>query len=260
MTGRVFLIGAGPGDPGLLTLRAKACLEESSVIVYDRLVSEEVLDFAPATAERVYVGKESRRHTVPQADIETLLIDRARRGHTVARLKGGDPFIFGRGAEEAETLRAHGIAYEIVPGVSSAVAAPAYAGIPLTHRSLASGFHVVTGHECLYSTGTPWQLLALTNQTLVILMGIGHLREITVNLIAYGRLRNTPVAVIRWGATKDQEVLVGALHNIADMVESRHMQPPAVIVVGEVVRLRETLDWFSPERMGSGYRNGVARD
>ena len=253
MAGRVFLIGAGPGDPGLLTLRAKACLEQSSVIVYDRLVSQDVLNFAPPSAERVYVGKENKNHTVPQADIEMLLVDRALQGHAVARLKGGDPFVYGRGAEEAETLRAHGVEFEVVPGVSSVIAAPAYAGIPLTHRLLASGFHVVTGHECLCSKGTPWQLLALSSQTLVVLMGIGHLREITAKLIAYGRLRDTPTAVIRWGTTQNQEVLVGALHDIADLVESRHMQPPAVIVVGDVVRLRETLDWFSPERMDSKF-------
>lgn len=248
MRGRVYLIGAGPGDPGLLTLKAKAYLELADVVVYDRLVSADVMSFVRPNAERIYVGKEAHHHTVPQAEIELLMVERARAGQTVARLKGGDPFVYGRGAEEAEVLRAHDVPYEVVPGVSSAVAAPAYAGIPLTHRTLASGFHVVTGHECLHSTGTPWQLLALSTQTLVILMGIGHLPEITQQLIEYGRDAATPVAVIRWGTTEVQEVRTGTLANIAALVLTEKITPPAVIVVGDVVRLREQLAWFEPER------------
>ncbi len=247
MTGRVFLIGAGPGDPGLLTLKAKDCLERSDVVVYDRLVSPEILAFIPGRAERIYVGKEASNHTLPQAEIEALLVETALRGHTVSRLKGGDPFVYGRGAEEAEALAAKGISFEIVPGISSAIAAPAYAGIPLTHRTLASGFHVVTGHECLHSTGTPWQVLALSSQTLVILMGMGHLQEIADKLISHGRASDTPVAVVRWGTTSRQEVVVGTLATIAAVVAENQLKPPAVIVVGDVVRLRDKLHWFEPE-------------
>jgi uroporphyrin-III C-methyltransferase len=248
MTGRVFLIGAGPGDPGLLTLKAKDCLEQSDVVVYDRLVSPEILAFIPSHAERIYVGKEANNHTLPQEKIEALLVEKALRGYTVSRLKGGDPFVFGRGAEEAEALAAKGIPFEIVPGVSSAIAAPAYAGIPLTHRRLASGFHVVTGHECLHSTGTPWQVLALSSQTLVILMGMKHLQEIADKLISYGRASDTPVAVVRWGTTSHQKVVVGTLATIAAVVEENQLKPPAVIVVGDVVRLRDTLQWFEPAK------------
>lgn len=244
MTGFVYLVGAGPGDPGLLTLKAKACLELCTVVVYDRLVTPEILDFVSPHAERIDVGKESDRHVVPQEQIQTLLVRKAREGHRVVRLKGGDPFIFGRGAEEAEALRQCGVSYEVIPGISSALAAPAYAGIPLTHRELASGFHVVTGHECLHSTGTPWPLLARSSQTIVILMGMGHLRAIAERLIACGRAAETPTAVIRWGTTKEQCVVVSTLCEIADAVEAKRLHSPAVIVIGEVVRLRESLDWF----------------
>ncbi|CAM3935979.1 uroporphyrinogen-III C-methyltransferase [Alicyclobacillus pomorum] len=247
MTGRVFLIGAGPGDPGLLTLKAKDCLEQSDVVVYDRLVSPEILAFIPKHADRVYVGKEAHNHTLPQAEIEDLLVEKALCGQTVSRLKGGDPFVYGRGAEEAEALAARGIPFEIVPGISSAIAAPAYAGIPLTHRTLASGFHVVTGHECLHSRGTPWEVLALSSQTLVILMGMGHLPEITDKLISYGRAPDTPVAVVSWGTTARQEVVVGTLATIAAAVAKNEVKPPAVIVVGDVVQLHEKLHWFEPD-------------
>ena len=247
MAGHVYLIGAGPGDPGLLTLKAKDCLEKSSVVIYDRLVSEEILAMVPCDAERIYVGKAANSHVLPQADIDALLVEKARLGHTVSRLKGGDPFIFGRGGEEAEALMSKGISFEIIPGISSVMAAPAYAGIPLTHRTLAAGFHVVTGHECLHSLGTPWEVLALSSQTLVILMGMGHLREISEKLIANGRAADTPVAVIQWGTTLKQEVVVGTLGEIARVVEEARLQSPAVIVIGDVVRLRQTLRWFEPD-------------
>lgn len=245
--GRVYLIGAGPGDPGLLTLRAKACLEACDVVVYDRLVSPEVLALAPASAERFYVGKEAHHHPVPQPEIEEQLVNLALAGRVVARLKGGDPFVYGRGAEEAEVLVSHGVPFEVVPGVSSVIAAPAYAGIPLTHRLLASGFHVVTGHECLHSLGTPWKLLAESTQTLVILMGIGHLAEISAALLRYGRHPETPVALIRWGTTPRQQTLIGTLETIAQQSANAKFQAPAVIVVGEVVRLHREIGWFTPE-------------
>lgn len=246
MAGRVYVIGAGPGDPGLLTLKAKRYLEQSDVVIYDRLVSAEILSFVPSQAERIYVGKETNHHTLPQPDIDALLVEKALSGHTVSRLKGGDPFVFGRGSEEAEALVAKGIPFEIVPGISSAVAVPAYAGIPLTHRTLASGFHVVTGHECLHSSGTPWEVLALSSQTLVILMGIGHLQKIAEKLILHGRSSDTPVAVIQWGTTSKQKVIVATLIMIATTVEALQFQSPAVIVIGEVVTLRDTLRWFEP--------------
>lgn len=247
MKGRVFLIGAGPGDPGLLTLKAKDCLERSDIVVYDRLVSPEILAFIPGHTDRIYVGKEAYNHSVPQAEIEALLVEKALSGYTVSRLKGGDPFVYGRGAEEAESLAERGIPFEIVPGISSAIAVPAYAGIPLTHRTLASGFHVVTGHECLHSRGTPWEVLALSSQTLVILMGMGHLQEITDKFISRGRAPDTPVAVVRWGTTSRQEVVVGTLRTIASVVAEHQLKPPAVIVVGDVVRLHDKLRWFEPE-------------
>ncbi len=249
MTGIVYLIGAGPGDPGLLTLKAKDYLEQSDVVIYDRLVSDEILAMIPRYAERIFVGKEANNHALPQAEIDALLVEKAERGHTVSRLKGGDPFVFGRGGEEAEALALMGIPFEIVPGISSAIAAPAYAGIPLTHRTLASGVHVVTGHECLHSSGTPWEVLALSSQTLVILMGMGHLREISEKLIANGRNADTPVAVIQWGTTLRQEVAVGKLGEIARVVEEARLQSPAVIVVGNVVRLRNALRWFEPDKV-----------
>ncbi|WP_368780802.1 uroporphyrinogen-III C-methyltransferase [Alicyclobacillus fastidiosus] len=244
--GRVFLVGAGPGDPGLLTLKAKSVLERADVVVYDRLVSQPILHIAPDTAEMIYVGKSTDHHTLPQREIDALLVQKAKAGHTVVRLKGGDPFIFGRGAEEAEALRAHGVPYEVVPGVSSVTAAPAYAGIPLTHRTLAAGFHVVTGHECLQSTGTPWELLARSSQTVVILMGMGNLREIADRLVQFGRAGDTPVAVVHMGTTPEQETVVGTLESIADIVAQRGIEPPAVIVVGDVVKLHSLLHWFDP--------------
>ncbi len=246
MAGIVYLIGAGPGDPGLLTLKAKDCLERSNVVIYDRLVSPEILAFVPSCAERIFVGKEANNHTRPQAEIDALLVEKALQGLIVSRLKSGDPFVYGRGGEEAESLAARGIPFEIVPGISSVIAVPAYAGIPLTHRRLASGFHVVTGHECLHSSGTPWTVLALTSQTLVILMGMGHLREISEKLIVHGRSPDTPVAVVEWGTTSKQEVAVGTLLNISNVVKEAQLQPPAVIVVGDVVRLRDRLQWFKP--------------
>lgn len=247
MTGIVYLIGAGPGDPGLLTIKAKSCLERATTVLYDRLVTPEILALIPSEAERIDVGKESAHHSVAQEDTQRLLVQKAQQGHIVVRLKGGDPFIFGRGAEEAEALHEHGIPFEVVPGVSSALAAPAYAGIPLTHRALASGFHVVTGHECLHSTGTPWEVLATSTQTLVVLMGVSHLRAIACRLLSCGRAADTPVAVIRWGTTSNQQVVTGTLTTIADEVELRQLRSPAVIVIGDVVKLRETLDWFSPQ-------------
>lgn len=249
MTGRVYIIGAGPGDPGLFTMRGLQRLQASDMILYDHLVSAEILGFARADAERLYVGKIPGHHTHLQEEINQLLVEKAKEGYTVARLKGGDPFVFGRGAEEAELLAEHGISFEIVPGVTSAIAGPAYAGIPLTHRDYASGFHVVTGHECATSTTVPWSLLASSNQTLVILMGIRHLREITRRLINHGRSADTPAAIIGLGTTTDQTLALGTLGNISEVADSEGICPPATIVIGDVVRLSQKLDWFKSSRV-----------
>ncbi|WP_081841408.1 uroporphyrinogen-III C-methyltransferase [Alicyclobacillus macrosporangiidus] len=278
MSGKVYLVGAGPGDPGLLTLKGRACLEAADVVLYDRLVAPEVLAFARPGAQRIYVGKEvegrapalvpgipglpagipgagpNRAPAPPdgggrQAEIHRLMIAHAKAGRTVVRLKGGDPFVFGRGGEETAVLRRHGIPFEVVPGVSSAVAVPAYAGIPLTYRGVASGFHVVTGHEALHSAGVAWDVLAASAQTLVILMGLGHLGAIAQRLMAHGRGAETPVAVIASGTTPQQQTVIAPLCEIADAVDRAGIRAPAVIVVGEVARLAETLAWF--ERGGT---------
>jgi len=246
MTGKVYLIGAGPGDPGLITVKGKACLEAADVVLYDRLIAPEILAYARADAEKIYVGKEAENHAYRQQEINQLLVQKALSGAIVARLKGGDPFVFGRGAEEAEELVSQGIPFEVVPGVTSAVGALAYAGIPVTHRELASGFHVVTGHECLNSNGVSWPLFATSNQTLVILMGLAHLSKIAAGLITYGRAKDTPAAVVSWGTTAHQCVVTGTLESIANLVSEQELRAPAIVVVGDVVRLSEKLRWFEP--------------
>jgi uroporphyrin-III C-methyltransferase len=241
--GKVYLVGAGPGDPGLLTVRGLALLRNAPVIVYDRLVNPALLQEAGAQTTKIYVGKRAGRHCPAQAEINGILIAYARAGHEVVRLKGGDPFVFGRGGEEAEALSGAGIPFEIVPGVSSAMAVPAYAGIPLTHRKLASSFAVVTGHEARKpNSSIDWAKLATGVDTLVILMGLTNLASIVNKLIAHGRAPRTPVAVIRSGTTIAQESVIGTL---ADIVEkSALVEPPALIVIGDVVSLADKLKWF----------------
>jgi len=242
--GKVYLVGAGPGDPGLLTVRGLDLIRRADVAVYDRLVNPELLDELSPQARRIFVGKAAGHHTLPQEEINELLISHARRGHCVVRLKGGDPFIFGRGGEEAEALAAAGIPFEIVPGVSSAIAVPAYAGIPLTHRKLSSSFAVVTGHEASKGRSpVDWSRLATAVDTLVILMGLKNLPQIVSQLIQHGRPPETPAALIRYGTTAWQEVIVGTLSDIADKAES--LGPPVLVVVGEVVRLERELNWFT---------------
>jgi uroporphyrinogen III methyltransferase / synthase len=240
--GRVYLVGAGPGDPGLLTVRGLALIRAADVIVYDRLVNPALLDEAPA-AEHIYVGKRAGAHTVSQAEINAILVAQARRGRQVVRLKGGDPFVFGRGGEEAQALTAAGIAVEVVPGVSSALAAPAAAGIPVTHRSLAASFAVVTGHEDATKTrpAVDWAALATAVDTLVILMGGDALPEIARTLIAHGRPSDTPVALIRSATTPMQEIVTGTLADLAAPDASPASPAPAVTVIGDVVALREGL-------------------
>jgi len=246
--GRVALVGAGPGDPGLLTIRGRKLLRRAEVIVYDRLVDPRLLDLASADTLRFFAGKARGVHTLSQEDINTLLIAHARRGRRVVRLKGGDPFVFGRGGEEALALADAGIPFEVVPGVSAAVAVPAYAGIPVTHRGVASSFAVVTGHEDT-TKGTPavdWARLATAVDTLVILMGLTSLPRIAQTLIAHGRRPETPVALVRHGTTRAQETIVGTLGDIATRVADAGFTPPVLAIVGDVVGLRGRLDW--PER------------
>jgi uroporphyrin-III C-methyltransferase len=248
--GKVYLVGAGPGDPGLLTVRGLELLRRAAVIVYDQLVNPALLEEASPQANRIFVGKRAGRHCIAQKEINGILVGYARAGQEVLRLKGGDPFVFGRGGEEAEALSDAGVPFEIVPGVSSAVAVPAYAGIPLTHRKLASSFAVVTGHEARKPNSTvDWSKLATAADTLVILMGLTHLSTIVRKLIEHGRSAQTPAAVICRGTTKEQQVVAGTL---ADIVEkTAALQAPATIVVGNVVSLADKLEWFIPQ---SDYR------
>ena len=244
-TGKVYLVGAGPGDPGLLTVRGLELLRHTPVIVYDQLVNPALLEEAGPQTVKIFVGKRAGRHCIAQEEINSVLIEHARAGQDVVRLKGGDPFVFGRGGEEAEALADADILFEIVPGVSSAVAVPAYAGIPLTHRKLASSFAVVTGHEARKNSNVDWAKLATAVDTLVILMGLTHLPVIVKKLIEHGRSPQTPVAVVCSGTTSEQEVVVGTLIDIVE--KSALIEAPATIVVGDVVSLADKLEWFIPQ-------------
>lgn len=245
--GKVYLVGAGPGDPGLITVRGLTLLRQAEVLIYDRLVHPDLVAEAPADAVRIYVGKESGRHCMPQERINRLLVTSAQQGAVVVRLKGGDPFVFGRGGEEAQTLVEAGIPFEIVPGVSSAVAVPAYAGIPLTHRKVASSFAVITGHEEAEKekSSLPWGEFATAVDTLVVLMGVKSLPQIVPQLINAGRSPETPVALIRQGTTAEQHTIIGTLADIVAKAEAVKLAPPVVTVIGEVVRLRAQLQWFT---------------
>lgn len=245
MRGKVYLVGAGPGDPGLITEKALKLIGSADVIVYDRLISKEILRHAKSDAELIYVGKSSGYHLKEQSEINSLLVARAREGRMVVRLKGGDPFIFGRGGEEAEALAEAGIPFEVIPGVTSAVAAPAYAGIPLTHRDLASSVAIVTGHEAPEKAEgrVDWGRLAGAD-TIVVLMGMENLPAIAAELIKAGRSPATPTAVIRLGTLGRQQTVTGTLNDIAAKVKEAGLAPPAIIVIGEVVKLREKLSWF----------------
>jgi len=245
-TGTVYLVGAGPGDPKLLTLRGKECLEQADVVLYDYLANPALLDYARPQAARLYVGRRGRGEYGAQADINRLMIEHARAGKVVVRLKGGDPFVFGRGGEEAEAVAEAGVPFEIVPGVTAAIAVAAYAGIPVTHRTLASSVALVTGHEdpLKPSPTIEWDRLASTSGTVVFMMGMKNLPAIVAHLTASGRSSSTPVALIRWGTRAEQKTLVGTLADIVAKAEAANLEPPTVIVVGEVVRLREKLNWF----------------
>jgi len=244
--GIVYLIGAGPGDPDLITLKGRECLKKADIIVYDYLVNESLLSLAQIDAKIIYVGKKCGHHTMPQKDINDLLVESSKKGLTVARLKGGDPFIFGRGGEEAMELSKEGITFEIVPGVTSAVAAPAYAGIPLTHRNFASSVCFITGHEdpTKEESHINWNALAKSSGTLVFLMGIANLYKIVKKLTTLGKSPNTPVAVVGNGTMPNQRTVIGKLANIDQKVKDADLGAPGIIVVGDVVNLSEYLNWF----------------
>ncbi len=242
----VYLVGAGPGDPDLITVKGVQCLAQAEVVLYDRLVDPVLLSYAPEGAEMVYVGKRSAQHTVPQEGINSLLVDYARQGKRVVRLKGGDPFVFGRGGEEALALRAAGIPFEIVPGISAGVAVPAYAGIPVTHRGLTSHVTFVTGHEdpTKEEAHIDWDRLASDVGTLVIFMGVKNLPRVVEELIRRGRPAETPIALVRYGTVPQQQTVTGTLGDIVERVAAAKLRPPAITIVGEVVTLREQLRWF----------------
>ncbi|GGG20497.1 uroporphyrinogen-III C-methyltransferase [Paenibacillus abyssi] len=244
--GKVFLVGAGPGDPRLITVRGLECITACDVIVYDRLASPRLLKYLKPGAEKVYVGKLPDRHTMKQEEINQLLVDLALEGKTVTRLKGGDPSIFGRVGEEAELLVDNGIEFEIVPGITSAIAVPTYAGIPVTHRDLASSISIITGHESpeKLDRSIHWDKVTNATGTLIFLMGVAKIGYIAEQLMKHGKAGSTPVALVRWGTRVEQETIVGTLETIEELVHKANFQPPAVIVVGEVVKQREKLKWF----------------
>jgi uroporphyrin-III C-methyltransferase len=243
--GKVYLVGAGPGDPKLLTVKAVELLKEADVVIYDRLVGELILNLAPAKAEKIYVGKRTGKHEVPQDKITELIIEKAQGGGKIVRLKGGDPFIFGRGGEEAEALVEKGIEFEVVPGVSSAVVAPAYAGIPLTHRDYAASVAIITGHRAGDSEKViDWVKIADAVDTMVILMGVESLDGIVCKLLEGGVSADKPVAIVESGTYPNQRTLIGKLGTIVKEAEEKQIKPPAVIVIGEVANLGRKLAWF----------------
>jgi uroporphyrinogen III methyltransferase/synthase len=259
--GVVYLVGAGPGDIGLLTVKGLKCLQKADVVIYDFHLNAQILNYISHDAEFIYAGKRGGHHTMTQDEINAVLVAKGKEGKTVCRLKGGDPFVFGRGGEEAQVLAAEGIRFEVVPGVSSSVAAPAYAGIPLTHRLFSSSFAVIPGYEdtTKEESSIDWSKLATGVGTLVFLMAVKNIAVLTQKLIENGRDPDTPVAVIRWGTRPDQRTLKGKLKDIADLAAEKDIRPPAVMVVGEVVNLRQELMWYESKPM-FGHRILVTRE
>jgi uroporphyrinogen III methyltransferase / synthase len=237
---KVYLVGAGPGDPELITVRARRLLESADCILYDHLASPDLLNLAPTSAERIYVGKKKAEHALSQEEICGLLVERGKRGLNVVRLKGGDPFLFGRGGEEAEALADAGVPFEVVPGVTSPLGIAAYTGVPLTHRDHTSVVTFITGHDVLK---IDWSKVG-TSETLVVFMGLSHFDEIASRIIAGGRAPETPAMAVRWGTRPDQEVLIGSLRTLPDLIHKHTLKPPATIVVGEVVQLHDKLNWY----------------
>jgi uroporphyrin-III C-methyltransferase len=243
--GKVYLVGAGPGDPDLITVKGLRCIQEADVILYDRLVNKELLSYATPDCDLIYCGKLPNYHSMKQETINSFLVKHAQKGKTVTRLKGGDPFVFGRGGEEAEALAKNHLYFEVVPGITSGVAAPAYAGIPVTHRGISSSFAFVTGHRKNgESEELKWDSLAKGIDTLAIYMGVGNLPYICSKLIENGKSETTPVALIHWGSLEEQRTVTGTLSTIVKIVKREKIENPSMIVVGEVVRLREELSWF----------------
>ncbi|MEZ4866458.1 MAG: uroporphyrinogen-III C-methyltransferase [Caldilineaceae bacterium] len=256
--GKAYLIGAGPGAAELITVRGLRLLQRADVVIYDRLAAPELLEEARTDAELIFVGKQPGRHTAKQEEINQLLITHVAAGRQVVRLKGGDPFVFGRGGEEALALREAGLPFEIVPGVSSSIAAPAYAGIPVTQRGVATSFTVVTGHACDESSGTDWAALARM-PTLVILMGVGQIAAIADQLLQAGRAAATPAAAIQWGGTPEQKVVRATLATLAYAIGVSGIEAPAVIVVGEVAALHDQLAWFDPAHAAALHQQAPAQ-
>ena len=242
--GEVYIVGGGPGDPGLLTIKALQLMQQADVVVHDGLVSDEVMNLVRRDAERISVSKSAGNHSVPQDEINQILVDQARKGHKVCRLKGGDPFIFGRGGEECETLVENGIPFQIVPGITAAAGCSSYAGIPLTHRDYAQGVQFVTGHTRKGGKGPDWASLAKPNQTLVVYMGLINSGEIVKQLMTNGRNGSTPVALVERGTTDAQRVVTGRLDNLVELIQDNEVKSPALIIIGEVVALQQKLQWY----------------
>ena len=255
VSGTVYLVGAGPGDPELLTLRAARLLAEAEVIVYDHLVSDPILELGRSDALRIYAGKERGNHTLPQGDLNQLLVRLAREGKRVVRLKGGDPFVFGRGGEEVEALAAAGIPFEVVPGITAACGIAAYAGIPLTHRDYANSCLFVAGHLKDGSVDLDWDFLARPGRTLVVYMGLVGLPTLCRELVAHGVPETTPAAIVQHGTTNSQRTVVGTLADLPQLSRAAQLAPPTLIIVGDVVRLHSRLAWYEAAAAGA---DGVA--
>lgn len=248
--GKVYIVGAGPGDVDLITVKGVKCIQSADVILYDRLINKELLAYAKPGAELIYSGKLPGFHAKKQETINYLIVKHAQKGKVVTRLKGGDPFVFGRGGEEAQVLAEHGISFEIIPGITSGIAAPAYAGIPVTHRDYSSSFAMVTGHmKAGKDDSIRWENLAKGVDTLAIYMGVGNLPYICEQLISGGRTGSSPVAVVHWGTTGSQQTVTGTLTTIEEIVKNSEIKNPSMIIVGEVVKLREDIQWFEQSTM-----------
>jgi len=254
MTGKAYLVGAGPGRPDLITVRGLRLLQRAEVVIYDHLVARELLDEVPATAELIFAGKDPQHHTLSQDAITRILVEQVQQGHQVVRLKGGDPFVFGRGGEEALALVRAGLPFEVVPGVTSAVAAPAYAGVPVTHRGIATAFAVVTGHEAAgyHERATNWRALSHLH-TLVILMGLRQVHIICEALLDAGRAPDTPAIAISWGTTDQQQTVRATIATLPAALADHPLPTPAVLVIGEVAALADELDWFRPDGSAAGF-------